>query len=364
MRLHLTDSSKSILFIALSISLIEASVPDIDLTERWLGHIGLGTLLTLILVILALTLLSALFAWRISNDISCPDELTLELNASGEERYTSFELPSYTLASMIFRVDYSWDAPSFINANLRGGREYCYGLNRGYLDKLQRRVVLSDGLGLVRFMITGPPISAAIKVNPHRLSYADRLDLRSVGGGADLSAQGARDGDFTDYRVYQTGDSLHRVLWKLSDRLPNDELLVRQQEMTANQRCGVFLLLDGHDHASAAMLAYNADQLCQEGLVFIASSCDNELYCFERREELMDFLVHRTHIEDKVSGWTYKDFLEACRNRGISMTYILTGHQGVRDRLLAHPISMPYPHALNIKCITFSDESKSTVSLG
>lgn len=246
----------------------------------------------------------------------------------GQRVPTGFQIQQNQWLYYLFKYDYSWHCDVDIEVELKAdGTEYCHGLSRGMIDQIQRKLLIKDPFNLLSLVMIGPSIDMQIQIEPRQvLGNLEQFSLASTGGGGDLSADGTRNGDLTDYRPYQIGDPLHRVLWSLSDRMPNGELLVRQAEKTSNQKIAIYLLIDQNDSAAASVLAYHAETLCTHQFIYVSSSQDHELYSFDDPDELIHFLVERPNHR-QIDGWSIDAFIETCIREDIKKGYVLGSNQ-------------------------------------
>lgn len=123
---------------------------------------------------------------------------------------------------------------------------------RGEATELERRVVVSDVLGLAQLAFRlRQELSLAVRPHPGAL---ERMPVLTSLAAGDEQAHplGAADGDRIELRRYQPGDPARFIHWKIYAR--TGKLLVRQPErsLTQTTRTVAYLIAGPRDEASAA----------------------------------------------------------------------------------------------------------------
>lgn len=179
-------------------------------------------------------------------------------------------------------LDWSWVQPEGFSVRVRlgpqGWVEVVEADRRALLERVRRRFVLEDGLGLARVVFTHES-AQAVSVEP-RPGALDRSQLlASLAGGDLLSHPAGRPlGDRIEMRRYVPGDPLKLVMWKVYAR--SQQLMVRTPEraLAPDLRLRAYLVSAFGDEAAAAaaVLSIKSGALGQ-GWVFGADGAEAPL---------------------------------------------------------------------------------------
>jgi hypothetical protein len=123
---------------------------------------------------------------------------------------------------------------------------------RGQVRRIERRVVVSDVLGLAQLALRVRQ-DLTLDVLPHPGALERMPVLTAFSAGDEVAHPlGATDGDRVELRRYQPGDPARFIHWKIYAR--TGKLLVRQPEraLTQTTRTVAYLLAGPRDEASAA----------------------------------------------------------------------------------------------------------------
>ena len=148
---------------------------------------------------------------------------------------------------------------------------------------LQRRVLVSDPLGM--FVST---VSSEVKIHEVLI---DSLDfegtslnrLRSIANtvGAKASATGEPQGDLTEMREYQEGDSIRFMLWKVLAKTGGQRKMVRTEERVESHRTALFFFPSRtpDDERAASFVKYYFRQRELSGDWVFGLSGHDEIFC-------------------------------------------------------------------------------------
>lgn len=179
---------------------------------------------------------------------------------------TGFALPRWTFVPLI-RVEHQLVAPlhaSLVAAPWAGrprelqdegalrDAEWVSLARRGEITRIERRVVVSDVLGLAQLAFRLKQ-ELTLAVRPHPGALERMPVLTSLAAGDEQAHPlGAADGDRIELRRYQPGDPARFIHWKIYAR--TGKLLVRQPErsLTQTTRTVAYLIAGPRDEASAA----------------------------------------------------------------------------------------------------------------
>lgn len=131
-------------------------------------------------------------------------------------------------------------------------REWLRFARRGRVRRIERRVVVSDVLGLAQLALRVTQ-ELTLDILPHPGALERMPVLTSFSAGDELAHPlGAADGDRVELRRYQPGDPARFIHWKIYAR--TGKLLVRQPERALMQttRTVAYLLAGERDEPSAA----------------------------------------------------------------------------------------------------------------
>lgn len=222
-----------------------AQMDVVLLVVGWSG-IGLVGLATLMVVIAALVL--AIPARRIRREGPLPIETT-------QPTHTGFRLPSLGWLPLV-QVRWEWDRPegATVSPVRSFGRlaEEVTLLDRGEIEGVRRRIVVSDALGLARigFRKADPVVIEAL---PHPGALRRLPVLSSLAGGDEIPhPMGIDDGDRVELRRYVPGDPARFIHWKIFGRTRKLMVRVPERALTRARRTVAYLVAGPDDDASAA----------------------------------------------------------------------------------------------------------------
>lgn len=186
--------------------------------------------------------LSVILAARLSRG-RLPESIDVEAGAVRQivwPRWILF-LPSAHLRT-------EWIKPTG-QAEFRGNLEIVSFSRRGRRDFIRRQIQVEDWLGMWSIVFEEElPVKVSVRPPrwmplgpPFRLKYTN-------GEGEDF--EGSSAGALVDYRAYQPGDPMNRIVWTLLAR--TGQLHTRTAELCASPMIGIFLLSSAQDEAAAA----------------------------------------------------------------------------------------------------------------
>jgi uncharacterized protein (DUF58 family) len=244
--------------VAAALGLRELAFARLDLVWLVVAYALLGLLaLDLLLVIVAALVLKV--------RLRAPAGASL-LTQTETPTVTGFVVPRWTFVPLL-RVTHELLAPAHATlvASPGAGRrsqwldddplrdaEWVSFAQRGEADAIQRRVVVSDVLGLAQLAFRLRQ-DLMLRVQPHPGALNRMPVLMSLAAGDEQAHPlGAADGDRIELRRYQPGDPARFIHWKIFAR--TGKLLVRQPErsLTQTTRTVAYLIAGPRDEASAA----------------------------------------------------------------------------------------------------------------
>lgn len=332
-----------------------------------LGRVGLSAFLLLSMIIIMSFVCCVICAWRLSVNLQRAHSISLSLIAGENWTETSFRLPGWS-HFIPLRFSLNWESPDsgqmFTRVEMKNGVELCIGETRGHLTSFRRALSLSDAWGLVTCVLYGPALSADIRIEPHRLKLAPPLFILESCGGMDSASEGRREGDLTDFRRYQIGDPLQRVLWKLSER-NGGELLVRQHELAMSAKIGVFLQNSELDSSAASLLAYHASQLTSQNELYMMTSYgDVFTHCLTENDVLNELILHPSaEFTEESSLHALKDFVNLCIQHHINRLYIISGCGLSLDKSFLSEYPQVTAHFLNAEFVFDAESNPTSVVL-
>jgi len=306
-------------------------------------------------------------AWRLSIELQQAHSINLSLIAGEDWIETPFRLPGWS-HFIPLRFSLSWESPDsnqmFVRVEIKNGVELCMGETRGHLTSFRRALSLSDAWGLVTCVLYGPVLSADIRIKPHHLKLAPPLFNPGSSGGMDSASEGRREGDLTDFRRYQIGDPLQRVLWKLSERNGGD-LLVRQYELAMSTKVGIFLQNSDLDSPAASLLAYHASQLISQSDLYMMTSYGGLLtHCITENDVLNELILHPSaEFKEEDTLYALKFFINSCIQHHVHRLYIISGCNTRLDKSFLSEYPQVTVHFLSAKFIFNAKLSPTSVVL-
>lgn len=138
---------------------------------------------------------------------------------------------------------------------LECGKESVSFRTRMSISAVRRMVRWSDPTGLFNWSRCGTIPQPARHDPVPRKGILQKIFYDASEGDLE-SPSGKQEGDLTDTRFYQTGDSARRILWSVVARQgglarAGDRLMVRSEERVTSRRAAIFFLPGGEDEAAA-----------------------------------------------------------------------------------------------------------------
>ncbi len=239
---------------AASAALYHYAFEELDLVLLVLGYgalalVGLSTAFVLLGV--------AVMAWalrkrRRESNLAEPSRVEMETRRL---RRTPFVLPALAWVPLV-RVRWSWVAPARFRVSLKRTLRRCteevMTEERGEHAGVQRRIVVEDVFGLVRFALwMRDPLE--LEVHPHSGALTRLPVLVSYAGGDDWPhPMGVDEGDRMELRRYAPGDPARFIHWQIFARTRKLVVRVPERALTRAHRTVAFLVAGQGDDASAA----------------------------------------------------------------------------------------------------------------
>jgi uncharacterized protein (DUF58 family) len=202
-----------------------------------------------------------------------PARLCVEV---GRAAASGFALPRLRALGLL-EVELHWIAPEGVRCEARARRgrleEWITATRRFEVGRVQRRIAISDALGLARsaWELGHPQLASAL---PASGAAASQPPSGRAGGDDEALASGLPEGDRLDARPYHPGEPARHILWRSWAR--SGELFARAPERSAvaARRVAAYLVCGPGDEpaAGAARLALEAGAL-GAGWWFGAGGC-------------------------------------------------------------------------------------------
>ncbi|MEM6959018.1 MAG: DUF58 domain-containing protein, partial [Myxococcota bacterium] len=165
---------------------------------------------------------------------------------------TGMRFPRLRLVPLV-QVDWVCDAPKGLRLSPSADGERLEAFARGEVQRLRRRFVIQDPLGLTRLAFHREQ-RAELKIVPHLGRLHLRDALTSLAGGEDRPhPRGSLEGDRVELRRYAPGDPARFIHWKIFAR--SRRLMVRMPErsLVETRRTLAYLVAGDGDEASSAV---------------------------------------------------------------------------------------------------------------
>ncbi|MEM9192208.1 MAG: DUF58 domain-containing protein [Myxococcota bacterium] len=227
-----------------------------DLVITVVGYAGLAlTGLMLLLVLSAATIVRFRRA-----DAPMAERLRMD---TGRPTVTGYSVRRLWFLPLL-QLRFDCEEPARIRAlpTPRRGRweERWLGLRRGRVERVVRRVVIQDVLGLARVAIRRRQ-EVQVEILPHVGGLRRIAQLTSFSGGDDFPHPlGLDDGDRVDLRRYAAGDPARFIHWKVFGRTRKLMVRVPERALSRAQRTLAYLVADPADGASAAIARVAIEQ--------------------------------------------------------------------------------------------------------
>ena len=222
---------------------------DLVLLVFGFGASGVWMLATLLVVVVALAM-----KWRLFRNVVSAE--TQRVTETGRFIATGFSLSTFRWLPLV-QVRWGWSEPTNVNVQNVGksGRfvEEVEPSRRGTIDKVSRRVIVSDTFGICKISLRSSG-RVELKVLPHLGALGRIPQLTSLSGGDEIPhPMGIEDGDRVELRRYVPGDPARFINWKVFGR--TRKLMVRMPEraLMHARRTVAYLVSAEGDEASAAV---------------------------------------------------------------------------------------------------------------
>lgn len=172
------------------------------------------------------------------------------------------------------------------------GREVVRFGRRCVVRTIRRLVCVGDRLGLFRFAVA-QSLPVRIVVLPRKTNFK-RAALS--GGASDLEMRpdlsGLAEGDLTETRQYQEGESAKNILWKVAARSGGQRLIVRTEERITGGKVALYFLATGPgDDVAAEFVRYFTERSGPATDWIVGVSGDRKTYQPGKRSQALEALA-------------------------------------------------------------------------
>jgi len=200
------------------------------------------------------------------------------------------------------------------------GRRCHIDFNSSSKFLLKRKVLVSDPLGMFVFTASSEVKVPEIHIDSREFEGTSPNRLRSIANtaGSKASATGKPDGDLTEMREYQEGDSIRLMLWKVLAKTGGQRKMVRTEERVESQRTALFFFptRNPDDERAASFVKYYFRQRELAGDWVFGLSGDEEVFCRSNERALNKAIqsIMRSGIEEISEEDSINNLNQFCRD--------------------------------------------------